>query len=143
MRRFLVVANQTLVSKQLEEQLLQCLAAGPCHFHVVVPATHGRDHLVWTEGSDRAIAKRRLDAALDRLRAMGADVDGEVGDARPMDAINDVVARGEHFDEIVISTLHPTLSRWVRQDLPRRAARTFNVPVTHVLGGAVELQSAS
>lgn len=143
MRRFLVVGNQTLASKQLERKLLECLAAGPCRFHIVVPATHPRDHLVWTEGSDRTIARRALDAALVRFRAMGADVDGEVGDARPMDAIADVFTRHDPVDEIIISTLHPARSRWVRQDLPHRAARTFHVPVTHVSDRAVELIAAS
>jgi hypothetical protein len=35
----LVVANQTLGGDQLLEQLRERMEAGPCHFHVLVPAT--------------------------------------------------------------------------------------------------------
>jgi hypothetical protein len=38
-RRYLVVANQTLGGDQLLEQLRERMEAGPCHFHVLVPAT--------------------------------------------------------------------------------------------------------
>jgi hypothetical protein len=38
-RRYLVVANQTLGGDQLLEKLRERMEAGPCHFHVLVPAT--------------------------------------------------------------------------------------------------------
>ena len=133
MRRYLVVSNQTLSSEALVEKVRSCLAAGPCRFHVVVPATHGRDHLTWTEGHDRAIAHDRLEGALERLRGLGAEADGEVGDARPMDAIADALLGAPGFDEIILVTLPPGVSRWLRQDLPHRAERTFRIPVTHLV----------
>jgi hypothetical protein len=39
MRRCLVVANQTLGGDQLLACVRERMAAGPCHFHVLVPAT--------------------------------------------------------------------------------------------------------
>ena len=42
MTRYLVVANQTIDSEELAEQLRAVLAAGPCQFHFVVPATPPR-----------------------------------------------------------------------------------------------------
>jgi hypothetical protein len=36
------------------------------------------------------------------------------------------------FDEIIISTLPATLSRWLKLDAPSRIARMTQVPVTHV-----------
>ncbi len=39
MRRYLVVGNQTLGGEQLLISVRERLQAGPCHFHVVVPAT--------------------------------------------------------------------------------------------------------
>jgi cell pole-organizing protein PopZ len=133
MRRYLVVANQTLGGQHLAETVRGCLAAGPARFHIVVPATQPRDHAVWTEGEARALAQRRLEAALDGFRAIGAEVEGEIGDESPLQAIADVVHDLE-FDEIILSTLPPGLSRWLRQDLPHRVERQFELPVTHVIG---------
>ena len=39
MRRYLVVANQTLVGEELWEVIRERVALGDCHFHLVVPAT--------------------------------------------------------------------------------------------------------
>jgi cell pole-organizing protein PopZ len=135
MRRYLVVANQTLGGQHLAETVRGCLAAGPSRFHVVVPATVPQDHAVWTEGEAHALAQQRLEAALDRFRSLGAEVEGEVGDERPLEAIADAV-REHQFDEIILSTLPPGLSRWLRQDLPHRVERQFDLPVRHVIGEA-------
>lgn len=111
MRRYLVVSNQTLSSEALVEKIRSCLAAGPSQFHVVVPATHAQDHATWTEGHDRALARQRLESALERFTELGADADGEVGDARPLDAIRDALRDRPAFDEIILFTLPPGLSR--------------------------------
>ena len=132
MRRYLVVANQTLGGDHLVEKVREALASGQCRFHLVVPATPPGEHLTWTEGQAHAIAERRLDRALDRLRGLGAVADGEVGDPSPMQAIGDVL-RQVAFDEIILSTLPPGASRWLKLDLPHRCERTFNLPVTHVV----------
>ncbi len=132
MRRYLVVANQTLAAGQLERRVRECLATGPCAFHIVVPATPPREHLTWVEGDARAIARERLDRALAWFRALGAEVDGTVGDARPLLAIGDAL-REEPFDEIILSTLPAGASRWLRMDLPSRAEAAFGLPVSHVV----------
>jgi hypothetical protein len=132
MRHYLVVANQTLGGEHLAAKVKECLAAGPCDFYVVVPATHPKDHMTWTEGAAHAVAQRRLEAALSRFAKLGADVDGEVGDASPMLAIRDALI-GRNFDELILSTLPPGPSRWLKQDLPHRVERTFSFPVTHVV----------
>lgn len=80
----------------------------------------------------RASAAERLQEGLERFRALGADVEGEVGDARPIDAIRDVMLHAPPFDEIILSTLPPGLSRWLRQDLPHRIHRTFELPLSTV-----------
>jgi GABA permease len=132
MRSYLVVANQTLGGEHLIAKVRERMAAGPCCFHVVVPATPPSDH-AWTEGEARALAQSRLDAAVARFRELGADVDGEVGDQNPLLAIGDAL-RGKRFDEIMLSTLSPGASRWLKLDLPRRAADRFGIPLTHVIG---------
>lgn len=133
MRRYLVVANQTLGGDHLEEKVRDCLAAGSARFHILVPATQPQDHAVWTEGEAQALAQKALDKALKRFRELGADADGEVGDDSALEAIADAV-RDQEFDEIILSTLPPGVSRWLRQDLPHRVERSFQIPVTHVVG---------
>lgn len=135
MRRVLVVANQTLGGSHLLEEVRRTLAAGPCRFHVVVPATPPQDHAVWTEGEATAVARERLEAALERFQAMGAEAEGEVGDADPILAIADALADRE-VDEVILSTLPPGISRWMRLDLPSRVERRFHLPVTHVVAEA-------
>jgi hypothetical protein len=137
MRRYLVVANQTLLGDALLGRIRERLAAGPCQFYLVVPATHAPGRSVWTEGHDRAVAADRLREAFERFRGLGAEVEGEVGDAHPIDAIRDVMLHAPPFDEILLSTLAPGLSRWLRQDLPHRIQRTFELPLTIVVAARV------
>lgn len=130
MRRYLVVANQTLGGDALVS-LLRELAEAPSAFHVVVPATPQQEHL-WTEAEARSIARRRLEIALDRFRKAGIEATGEVGDGRPLEAIDDVLSR-EAFDEIVVSTFPPRLSRWLKLDLIHRVEAAYGLPVHHVI----------
>jgi hypothetical protein len=130
MRRYLVVANQTLGGGHLLS-LLRELGEKPSMFHVLVPASPPADH-PWTEAEANAIARKRLGIALERFQKLGIEVTGEVGDARPLQAIDDVLAR-EPFDEIVLSTLPPGLSRWLKLDLVHRVESTYGVPVRHVI----------
>lgn len=142
MRSYLIVGNQTLSGGHLIRKVSESLAAGPCAFYVVVPATPPPESLTWTEGSARATAQARLEQALARFRALGADIDGEVGDPSPLEAVADVL-RQRAFDEIVVSTLPPGPSRWLRMDLPHRIGRAFGLPVTHLVGDVEPLEAAS
>lgn len=61
-------------------------------------------------------------------------VTGEVGNERPLEAVQDIVLRGETFDAIVLSTLPPRLSRWLKRDLVRGLEATTGLRVIHVVG---------
>jgi hypothetical protein len=135
MRRYLVVSNQTLGGAALAAKIRSALEEGPSEFHLLVPATPPRHHFTWTEGEARAIAAERLGSALRWFSSVGANATGEVADEHPLYAIRDAL-REQQIDEIIISTLPPGMSRWLRQDLPRRANREFGLPVTHVVGDA-------
>lgn len=132
MRRYLVVANQTLGSNELYDEVRACLASGPCTFHIVVPATPPTEDLTWTEGEARALARDRLERALSWFRELPARVDGEVGDANPLLAIWDVLRVGQ-FDHIILSMLPPGISRWLKMDLLTRVKTAFGLPVTEVV----------
>ncbi|MBI4259077.1 MAG: universal stress protein [Actinobacteria bacterium] len=131
MRRYFLVANQTLGGEHLADAVRDAVEAGPCEFHVIVPATPPREHMVWTEGEAIAMARQRLDTALERLRAMGVQADGRVGDANPVLAVEDAL-RERPCDEIILSTFPPGMSRWLRVDVPHMLAR-YGVPVRHVI----------
>ncbi|HET9249216.1 MAG TPA: hypothetical protein VFP13_04655 [Actinomycetota bacterium] len=133
MRRYLVVANQTLAGEPLVSRIRELSRAGPCSFFLIVPATPPRDH-PWTEGEARASARARLDGALVRLSGLEITVEGEVGDGNPMLAIDDAIRDHGPFEEIILSTLPPGASKWLRLDLPHRVAGSFGIPVTHVVG---------
>ncbi len=132
MRRYLIVANQTLAAGALLAKVRSLHDAGPAEFHVLVPASHPGDH-AWTDGEVLLTAQRRLERCLAMFAAQGIEADGEVGDPHPVEAIRDVWRRGERFDAIVLSTLRPGLSRWLKLDLISRV-EGFGLPVHHVIG---------
>ena len=148
MRRYLVVANQSLDSDELMEVVRERVAAGPAEFRLVVPATPVKDlasnavpipmpvmggtpTLPAPPKEARRMAQGKLDAAVRKLTAAGVRANGTVGDADPLRAGEEATAAGE-FDEIIVSTLPARVSRWLHQDLPARLENTFHLPVTHV-----------
>jgi hypothetical protein len=131
MRSYLIVANQTLTSESLRDAIAARLAEGPVLTHVVVPLSPVGGRLTWDEHASRDVAQERLDEVLDRLRAMGAEADGEVGDRDPVMAVRDAL-RHREVDEVIVSTLPKGLSRWLGEDVPSRLRDAVQVPVTVV-----------
>jgi len=132
MPAYLIVANQTLASPILGEAVAARIAAGDASFHVVVPATPVPHGLTWNEQEAVSAAQSRLDGVLARLRAMGVEVTGEIGSQDPVAAVQDAM-RGGEFAEIILSTLPPGISRWLRQDVPTRLRHAVAPPVTVVI----------
>lgn len=128
MRHYLVVANQTLKQPELTEKIRTCNEAGPCDFFLLVPATRAHGPLRWTPADAYAVASRRLEGALERFRALGADVVGEVGEASPVVAIGELLRR-RSFDALILSTLPVGPSEWLRFDVPSRIQQLFSIPV--------------
>jgi GABA permease len=131
MRDYLVVANQTLTGEHLRDELRRRVDQGPCRFHIVVPANRNPPGWTHTPDQARAIAEERLREAIDQFAELGAEVDGQVGDERPLDAMLDALRRWS-CDEVILSTLPAGGSRWLRMDLVSRASRVLPIPVTHV-----------
>jgi GABA permease len=140
MRHYLVVANQTLKQPELAEKITACIDAGPSNFFLLVPATRAHEPVRWTPSDAVAVARRRLDSALERFRALGADVVGEVGDPSPVVAIGAVLRR-RPFDALILSTLPVGPSQWLRHDVPTRIERLFNLPV-ELVTPALDLAAA-
>jgi hypothetical protein len=130
--RVLVVANQTAATPGLLEAVRVRAERGPARFHLVVPRRpHGLDRVLDPDSASDEEARSVLTEALPRLSdAAGSEVTGSVGDPEPLMAIQDSIHLG-NYDEIIISTLPPRLSRWLHVDLVSKT-RGLGLPVTHV-----------
>ncbi len=139
----LVVAHQTAATPALLEAIRERARGGPASFHLVVPRqAHGMHKLVDPQDSGDREANEVLTSALPLLsEAAGSRVTGAIGDSEPLSAIQDAINLGR-FDEILISTLPPRVSRWLRLDLVSKA-RALGPPVTHVEAASRESSSAA
>jgi len=128
----LVVAHQTASTPGLMDAVQARAQRGPSTFHLVVPQhPHGMHRFVDPHDDGLEEAEVALAAALPSLSAAaGSEVTGSVGDPEPLMAIHDAINLGS-YDEIIISTLPPRVSRWLRLDLVSKA-RGLGLPVTHV-----------
>lgn len=135
--RVLVLANQTVESRELLDELRRIDADRSATYFVVVPAspieagTAARGPLDLLEAT-RKVAQDRLDSTLRTLRSDDLEANGEIGDARPLRALAGAV-HDFHPDQIVIATLPPEESVWQRFDVVDRARAEYDVPVTHVV----------
>jgi hypothetical protein len=131
MRSYLIVVNQTFTSPTLAGAIADRMRQGEATFHVVVPATPIGHGLTWDEQETIAAAEARLAEILERLRGIGAPATGEVGSKDPVAAVEDAM-RSRTFDEVILSTLPPGISRWLGQDVPSRLRGSISVPLTVV-----------
>jgi GABA permease len=154
MRRYLIVTDHALDDQQLAPTVQPSLAAGPCQFYLLVLATPaGTKNRIWwdvavggfsdggpgwstsapnpgpaaEQGWDRA--REQLAHNLGRLRKLGADADGETGEAHPLRAIREVLAR-RRCDEIILATAPHRMTRLLAMDLQHRVHRSFGLPVS-------------
>ncbi|MGI9611324.1 MAG: dodecin family protein [Acidimicrobiales bacterium] len=142
-RRHLVVANQTLASPALHEIIAEKDSTGPSEFHILVPEgpkptyiadpLGGGDIALPDVAKQRLLALREAEERLDSFRSdfahLGPRLTGEVGLGDALTSVRRVMERSS-FDEVIVSTLPPGVSRWLKLDLPKRIERAFNLPVT-------------
>jgi len=115
----LVVANRTATSIGLEAALRARIESGPARFTLLVPLGSSPD------------ARRLANHMASHLRDVGFEVDGLLGDSEPLTAVLEVWSPAE-FDEIIVSTLPASTSRWMQTGLPRRIERHTGALVRHV-----------
>jgi hypothetical protein len=124
-RNVLVVANQTVVSRQLLDRIRERAAEGPASFLIVCPQSD-RDL------QDYPDAERRLRRTLVELRGEGIDAHGQIAHPDPYTATVHA-ARDERVDEIIVSTFPQARSGWLRRDLVTRVREATGLPVEHVV----------
>jgi nucleotide-binding universal stress UspA family protein len=138
--RILVIANETVGGGTLREVIAQKAEGYDEEVLVVCPALNSPlRHWVSDEDGARAQAQERLDESVGRLREAGVNVSGEIGDADPLQAIEDAL-RTFGADEVIVST-HPVgRSHWLERNVVGTARERFAVPITHVI---VDLEADS
>ena len=123
--RVLIVANRTAATPTLFDRVRARADEGPCEFTLLVPDLHRSADPDSKEGGII------LELAVPLLeQATGEHVEGIVGDPDPETAVRDALADHD-FDEILVSTLPPRVSRWLGSDLPGRL-RALGKPVVEV-----------
>ncbi len=132
-KRVLVVANETVASDILHAAVrAQVHDEAGGQVLVVAPALNSRlRHWLSDDAAARRSAELRLDWCLGRLEAAGIPAEGLVGDADPIQAIDDVL-RVFPADSLVVATHPDGRSNWLARDLVGRAAR-FGLPIAHIV----------
>lgn len=135
--RVLIIANKTLGGTEMLDRIGQLnTPAGSASFYLLVPATPVGES-PWEHGDYRRRAGveeagQRLQQGLKLISELGADVDGELGEADPIDAVRALFDRGLSFDRILLSTFTGGLSRWLHLDVPHRLGRITDLPTEHI-----------
>jgi hypothetical protein len=132
-KRVLVVANETVASDILHAAVrAQVHDEADGRVLVVAPALNSRlRHWLSDDAVARRSAELRLDRCLGRLEAAGIRAEGLVGDAHPIQAIDDAL-RVFPADGLVVATHPEGRSNWLARDLVVRAAR-FGLPIEHIV----------
>ena len=138
MTHILVVAHETATSRLLLERVTELRAHDPAlRISLLVPETPVNRLLVWEQTESHDAAETRLREARAMFSEAGVEVASwNVGDADPVLAIEDAIrTSGQHYDAVLLSTLAPGRSRWLRIDAPHRAQRSVDVPVLVAIPG--------
>jgi hypothetical protein len=139
-RRILVIANETVGGATLREEIRRRAESYEEQVLVVCPALNSPlRHWASDEDAARAAAQERLARSLARLLDAGVEARGEVGDAEPLQAMEDAL-RTFGADEIIISTHPEGRSNWLEKGVVTGARERFAVPITHVV---VDLEAES
>ena len=123
-KRTLVVANQTIASRELLDALKKKAAEGPRRFIVIAPLSEAEN------GSGDP--HDRLATTLQELEKAGLPAVGQVEHHDPYTAIQNAL-QFYAPDDIVISTFPETRSGWLRSDLIGRVEASTGKPVEHVV----------
>jgi hypothetical protein len=124
--RYLIVTHKTAFSAELRDKVGELVASdASAEFGILVPwDEESADDAGW-----RAETAQRLLQETVHARVVGISV----GSYDPLEAIEEELSEQPGYDTLVICTLPPGASRWLRLDLVHRAERKFGLPIIHVV----------
>ena len=134
MQSILVISNRTCECPAvIDEVVRHAQTVAEASVMLVAPAVNSRlRHLVSDTDAALADARLRVENAVSELVARGVTVTGRVGDADPLQAIDDALVVFP-ADELILATHPPESSHWLERDLLARIAERYSLPLTHVV----------
>lgn len=147
MARYLLVANETAQSKELLDAVAEINAHDTdAEFVIVIPAIplNLLQQFEGTVKTARGLAAQRAQSTRRHLESLGIRVRStRIGNWDPYVAIEEELAIAK-YGAIVLSTLPPGISRWLKMDLPSRVARRHpEISLVHVVSRSAASSSAS
>ena len=143
-KRVLVLANKNVSTSELFDVLRRVDARQRADYFICVPVNPvdtgqaERTGPVFVLDATIIAAHERLDAILTALRDVGLSADGELGDYRPLRAL-DAAVRRFRPDQLVIAEAR---SAWLRLGMVDKVRAAYPIPVIHVVPGRSALSSA-
>jgi GABA permease len=137
-QRIVVLANRTMASDELHDALERIDGSDTAEYFVVVPVNPvdtgqaDREGAAFVWQATAQAARERLDGTLADLRGRGLTADGELGDYRPLVALDRAMASFRP-DHVVIATQPEDRSSWLRHGVVADAREKYDVPVQHVV----------
>jgi GABA permease len=135
--RVLVLANKNVSTSELFNVLRRVDARQRAEYFICVPVNPvdtgqaERTGPVFVLDATVTAAHERLDAILTAMRDIGLSADGELGDYRPLRALDAAVQRFRP-DQLVIAEAR---SAWLRLGMVDRVRAAYPIPVLHVVPG--------
>ncbi len=147
MPSYLLVANETAGSWEMRDAVAEINARDPtAEFVIVIPATplNLLQQFEGTAKSARELAAQRAQSTRRHLESLGMRVRStRIGNWDPFVAIEEELVN-DKYDAIILSTLPPGASRWLRMDLPSRVARRHpEIRLVHVVSRSATRASES
>jgi hypothetical protein len=140
MATYVLMAHQTALSEALLGAAQELAEQDPdAAFVVLVPATPVGHLLTAEEGETTAVARRRAAEARAWLEGRRLRVvEARIGDEDPVQALGDLLRTSRRgYAGLVLSTLPPGVSRWLKLDALSRVRRAYpTLRVVHVVGTA-------
>ena len=136
--RVLVLANKNVSTSELFDVVRRVDAQQRAEYFICVPVNPvdtgqaERTGPVFVRDATVTAAYERLDAILTAVRDIGLSAGGELGDYRPLRALDAAVQRFQP-DHLVIAEAR---SSWLRLGLVDRARAAYPIPVIHVVSAA-------
>ena len=126
MSRYLIVTHKTAFSTELRDKVGELVASdASAEFGILVPwDEESVDDAGWRAERAQLLLEKTVNAKVVRI---------SVGSSDPLQDIGYELNAYRDYDTLVICTLPPGASRWLRLDLVHQAQRKFGLPIIHVV----------